>query len=78
MGVAFLLFLPCKKDPLKCSRNRKGHSMNFGKIFLCLAVAVGTLRAQPYQWTTIAGSAGYGSADGTNTDARFYRVLLLP
>ena len=46
--------------------------MNFGKIFLCLAVAVGTLRAQPYQWTTIAGSAGYGSADGTNTDARFW------
>src|SRR5438046_1917038 len=79
MGVAFLLFLPCKKDTLGCSRNRKGHSMNFGEILLCLAVAVGTLRAQPYQWTTIAGLTHRpGAVDGANSDARFtfpYGVL---
>ena len=28
--------------------------------------------AQIYLWTTIAGSAGYGSADGTNSVARFH------
>lgn len=46
--------------------------MNFLNTFLFLAVAVGTTGAQPFQWTTIAGSAGYGVADGTNTDARFW------
>lgn len=45
--------------------------MNF-RIFLILAAGVGTLQAQPYQWTTIVGSAGYGTSDGTNTDARFW------
>ena len=28
--------------------------------------------AQIYLWTTIAGSAGYGSSDGTNSVARFH------
>src|SRR6266705_5760220 len=49
--------------------------MNSLKILLCWAVALGTLRAQPYQWTTIAGSAGYGTADGTNSEARFWIPL---
>ena len=49
----------------------EGHLMNLLKIVLFLA-ALGTLQAQPYQWTTVAGSAGYGTADGTNSDARFW------
>jgi streptogramin lyase len=33
--------------------------------------AVSPLQAQTYNWTTIAGNAGWGSADGTNSDGRF-------
>src|SRR5207245_7996736 len=46
--------------------------MNALKTISCLALAAGTTGAQPYQWATIAGSAGYGTADGTNSDARFW------
>ncbi len=39
-----------------------------------LAVSLGAASAQVYQWTTIAGLAGSpGSADGTNSAARFCR-----
>jgi hypothetical protein len=46
--------------------------MNFLKTFLFMAMAASTMGAQPFQWTTIAGSAGYGTADRANTDARFW------
>jgi len=45
------------------------------RILLILAVEAGVLHAQPYQWTTIAGSAGYGTSDGTNSDARFWTPM---
>lgn len=46
-------------------------SMLLGGLWFAFAVG-GT--AQPYTFTTIAGLAGVsGSADGTNSDARFYR-----
>lgn len=35
-------------------------------------VAATPLRAQIYNWTTIAGNAGWGSADGTNSDGQFW------
>ena len=34
--------------------------------------ATGSLHAQTYNWTTIAGNAGWGSTDGTNSDGRFW------
>lgn len=48
-----------------------------GHVLLFLIVLAFTLvfpdaRAQIYNWTTIAGSAGYGSVDGTNSAARFH------
>jgi streptogramin lyase len=50
-------------------RSLKNHPAGFGIISLLLAVT--PLQAQIYNWTTIAGNAGWGSADGTNSDARF-------
>lgn len=36
-----------------------------------ILLAVTPLYSQTYNWTTIAGNAGWGSADGTNSDGRF-------
>jgi len=46
---------------------------NYPACFALIAVllAVTPLQAQTYNWTTIAGNAGWGSADGTNSDGRF-------
>src|SRR5580658_8817007 len=35
-------------------------------------VAVGAVDAQTYQWITLAGNAGYGSANGAGTNASFH------
>ena len=46
-------------------------------ILACSRLAAHTLYSQsiysqPYTFTTLAGDAGHGSADGTGTNARFY------
>ncbi len=47
------------------------------KIFpwLGLLALAGVGHTQIYHWTTIAGDAGPGAADGTNTEARFYQPV---
>src|SRR5512133_1754190 len=32
-----------------------------------------SIYSEPYTFTTLAGTAGHGSADGTGANARFYR-----
>jgi streptogramin lyase len=46
---------------------------NYPASFAIIAAlsTVSPLQAQTYNWTTIAGNAGWGSADGTNSDGRF-------
>jgi streptogramin lyase len=50
---------------------------SFKKSFLLLGLLAmaGTSHSQVYNWTTIAGDAGAGATDGTNTDARFYQPV---
>ncbi len=40
-------------------------------IAAMLALKVAATAAQTYNWTTVAGTASYGAADGTNSTARF-------
>src|SRR6266516_4146691 len=40
-------------------------------ISAMLALKVAATAAQTYNWTTVAGTASYGAADGTNSTARF-------
>src|ERR1039458_1281738 len=50
-------------------RQIRAHSVFLGAMGILLAVT--PLYSQTYNWTTIAGNAGWGSADGTNSDGRF-------
>jgi hypothetical protein len=44
-------------------------------IFTFLTSVVPHIPGQIYDWTTIAGNAGWGSTDGTNSDGRFWAPL---
>jgi streptogramin lyase len=42
-------------------------------LLICTRQAAGQTTYTPYTFATLAGNAGYGSADGTGSAARFYR-----
>ena len=54
-----------------------GRAFHNSLILACSLLSAHTLHSQsiysqPYTFTTLAGNAGYGSADGTGANARFY------
>ena len=50
-------------------------SLVYCLIFTFLILVAPYLPAQVYAWTTIAGNAGWGSTDGTNSAGRFWAPL---
>ena len=61
-----------KTRPSRIQVTSRFFRLGLNWVFYCLALS--TASAQPYLFTTLAGDLGFGSgsADGTNSGARFY------